>query len=128
MQMIYGEVVTPGFIANYATSGTDNRYLHFVIAVAGHQCEDIGDVYLDGRLVPDADIDGSGNVSTTGFQGEGSSRLNIKRYLGTKAQTADSELSGSSIGHWSSNHRGAGVSWVHVRLDGSDEAFPAGPP
>ncbi len=128
MQMIYGEVLTPGFIANYATSGTNNRYLHFVVVVAAHQCEDITDVYLDSRYIPDADIDGSGDVSAAEFQGEGASRLNIKRYLGTKAQTADSELSGSSIGNWSSSHRGAGIAWMHIRLDGSDSVWAAGSP
>ena len=128
MQMIYGEVVTPGFIANYATSGANNRYLHFVVVVAAHQCQEISDALLDGQTVPAADIDGSGDVSTAEFQGEGASRLRLVRHLGTKAQTADSELAGTAIGGWSADHRGAGVAWVHVRLDGSDEAFPAGAP
>lgn len=127
MQMIYGEVVSPGFVANYATSGANNRYLHYVVVYAAHQCEDIIDLWLDGQMVPDADIDGSGNVSTAAFQGEGASRLRVIRHLGTKNQAADSELSGAAIGHWTANHRGAGVAYVHFRLDGSDEAFPNSP-
>lgn len=127
-QMIYGEVVTPGFIANYATSGANNRYLHFVIALAAHQCEDVTDIWLDSREIPDADIDGDGDVSTAEFQGEGDSRLRIRRFLGTKAQTADTDLTGGTIGGWTSDHRGAGVTWMHVRLDGSDSVWPAGAP
>lgn len=128
MQMIYGEVMAPGFIAMYATSGANNRYLHFVVVYAAHQCEDISDVWLDSLRVPDADIDGSGNVSTTEFQGEGASRLQVHRFLGTKGQAADTNLTAGTIGDWTSNHRGAGVAYIHYRLDGSDAAFPAGSP
>jgi hypothetical protein len=127
MQMIYGEVRTGGFIAFHGASGDNNRFLHFVIAVAAHQCEAITDVWLDGRHIPAADIAGDGTVSTASFQDNGS-RLVIRKFLGPKAQLADSVLISAFPTEWSSNHRGAGLAYVHFRLDHSEKAHPTGAP
>lgn len=127
MQIIYGQVKTPGFIAFIGTSGALDRFLHFVVVLAAHQCESITQVWLDSRTVPDADIDSSGVVSTSAFQ-DGGSRLLIRRFLGTNAQAADSELVSAFAGTWTTNHRGAGVAYMHVRLDYSEAVYPNGAP
>lgn len=126
MQMIYGEVRAPGCVAFYGTSGTSNKYLHMVIAYAGHQCEDISDVWLDSRRVQDGQIAGDGAVSTSDFQ-DSTTKLYVHRYLGTKAQTYDTVLL-AAFARWSTNHRGAGVAYVHYRLEKSDKVWPAGAP
>jgi hypothetical protein len=77
MQIINGEIKATGFLAFYGASGSANDYLHFVVCYAGHQCEDITDVWLDGRKVQDANIDGAGSVSTADFQDGGSASFGI---------------------------------------------------
>jgi hypothetical protein len=38
-------------------TGTENKYLHIVVAMAGHEVEEIGDIYINDEIVT---IDGSG--------------------------------------------------------------------
>lgn len=129
-QMIYGETRTAGTLVFYGCSGTENRFLWFVIAVAGHQCEDISDCWVGPTLVPDADIDPStGQVSTADFiDGGGVSRLVIRRHLGAGNQAADAALVSDFPSEWSSDHKGLGVSYVAYRLDRSDEVWSTGAP
>jgi hypothetical protein len=126
MQIINGEIKATGFLAFYGASGSANDYLHFVVCYAGHQCEDITDVWLDGRKVQDANIDGAGSVSTADFQ-DGGSKLSVFRHLGTKNQTVDTVLD-AAFSVWGTNHRGAGVAYVHYRLLKSEKVWAAGPP
>jgi len=135
MQIIYGEVRSPGFIVYYGASGDQNEVLHFVIAYAAHQCEDISDVWLDTRKVPDADIESDGEVTTTDFKDGGETMLYVHRRLGTKAQTAETGsglhpwgAGGSTIPNWTLNHRGAGVAYVHYMLKKSEKVWPSGAP
>lgn len=126
-QLVYGEAKSGGFIAFYGTSGTNNKYLHFVVVYAFHQCEDITDLWLDGTLIPDADIESTGEVTTTAYQDSGS-KLYAWRHLGAKAQTADSVLTSAFSGKWLSTHRGAGVAYVHFRMERSERVYPNGSP
>lgn len=127
MQMIYGQIKASGFIAFIGTSGALERFLNIVVVFAAHQCEDIGAVWLDSRGVADADIDPSGVVSTAAFQ-DGGSRLLVRRWLGTNAQTADSELVSQLTGIWTTSHRGAGLTYAYFRLDYSETVYPNGAP
>lgn len=128
MQMIYGEVRSPGFIAFFGTSGDQNRYLHFVVVYAAHQCEAITDIWMDGRHIPAIDIDGSGNVSTNAFTDGATSKLVARRFLGTKSQAADALLTAAFPGVWTANHRGAGVTYISYRLDYSEWVWATGAP
>jgi hypothetical protein len=53
-QMVYGQIKAGGFIAFLGLSGTKNKYLHVVVIYAAHQCEEIGDLWLDERKVLNA--------------------------------------------------------------------------
>lgn len=54
-QICYGESVVSGPLVFAANSGTDNKYLHLVIPVAGHQVEAIDDVYFNDKPASDFD-------------------------------------------------------------------------
>jgi hypothetical protein len=123
-QIIYGEVKTGGFVAFYGTSGDNNRFLWFVVVAAAHQCEDITDVWLDSRHVPDADIESDGEVTTEEFQDEGP-RLYVIRFLGSAAQTSSTALM-ANFPEWTSDHIGHGIAYTVFRLDRSENAFPTG--
>lgn len=47
---IYGQVRTGGVLTYIETTGTDNKYLHQVITLAGHPVEEIGDIYLNDEI------------------------------------------------------------------------------
>jgi hypothetical protein len=64
--IVYGRAVISGPIVYATTTGTGNKLLHLVIALAGHEVDRIGDIWLnDERLT----VDGSGNVSGGGTYG-----------------------------------------------------------
>lgn len=136
MQLVYGEVRVPGFLVWYGTSPAiftnnfgPNRYLHVIIAYAAHQCEAITDVWLDSRRVADADIAVDGEVTHPDFYDDGS-KLYVRRFLGTKAQAEDTAflVSNGLYSLITGNFRGAGVAYVHYRLEKSDKVYPKGAP
>ena len=45
-QVIYGQTRASGVVVYISTTGTKNEYLHLVVALAGHEVEEIGDVYF----------------------------------------------------------------------------------
>jgi hypothetical protein len=130
-QMVYGQIKAGGFIAFLGLSGTKNKYLHVVVIYAAHQCEELGDLWLDERKITNAQVNaGTGAVSTSGFVRAGVSYLYAFKHLGTSAQTADAALTGASglDPIWTSNHRGAGLAYVHFRLEYSEDVWPNGAP
>lgn len=54
-RVIYGEAVVSGPLIKAASSGTDDKYLHLVIALAGHECDSVVEVLLNGKPLADAD-------------------------------------------------------------------------
>lgn len=127
-QVVYGEVKTGGFVAFYGTSGTNNQYLWFVIVAAAHQCEDITDVWLDSRRIPDANIAIDGEVTLTEFQQEDFSRLYVIRHLGNAAQPVDPSLAAAFPSIWDADHYGYGIAYTVFRLDRADNVYPTGAP
>ena len=61
-------------------------------------------------------------------------KVTIKRYYGTKTQTADADLIeetaslSSSKGKWTSDHRLQGIAYLYIRFEYDEEAFPNGLP
>ncbi len=66
-RIVYGETAFAAHIAYLNTAGDSLQDLYKVIVFAGHECEDITDVYFDDTLIPEADIDyGAGGGIVTG--------------------------------------------------------------
>jgi hypothetical protein len=121
-RVVYGQVLTSGPLVYAESTGSTNEYLHMVIPLAGHECEEIGDVYFNDELV--GTLDGSGNVTSGRFSGY----ARIKKHLGTAAQTADADLVAESASLWTTDHRLRGICYVYVRLLWSQNVFPNGIP
>lgn len=117
-RIVYGQAMVSGPLVYAESTGGGNEYLHLVIALAGHECEEIGDVYFNDEAV--GMLDGSGNVTSGRFAGY----ARIKKHLGTTSQSADSDLVAESGGAWTSNHRLRGICYVYVRLRYSQDIFP----
>jgi hypothetical protein len=124
--LIYGQVRTGGFMAFVASTGTYSEVLVFAVAFAGHQCEEISDIWLDGLRIPSADINASTGV-VTGFSVDSVQKLYIWKHLGAHNQTADSYLD-TLFTEWTSDHRGNGIPYIVVAMASDDNLFPMGAP
>lgn len=120
-RLIYGQVLVSGTIVFVHTSGTKNEYLHLVIALAGHECHEIGDIYFGSEVVP---LDGSGLPTSGKYVGF----ARVKKYLGIAAGERDLDLESESGGIWTANHLGKGIARIHVRLKWSADVFASGMP
>ena len=66
-RIIYGRVAVSGPLVYAESTGTDNKFMHLVIPLAGHEVDAIGDVYFNDELLP-LDTNGlaSGRWTKTG--------------------------------------------------------------
>lgn len=123
-QIIYGQCKTSGVLVYISTTGINNEYLHMVIALAGHEVEEIGDVYFNDELV----LTGSGSAASGKYAGY----AEIYKKLGGDTQTVETNLeaatSGLTDGKWTSNHRLCGIAYLYVKLTWNSEVFVGGIP
>jgi hypothetical protein len=124
-QIIYGRAKVAGAIVYLSTTGTKNEFLHMVLAVAGHEVEELGDVYFNEDLV----LTGAGDGSATGKYA-GYAEIYKKR--GASGQTAFATLitdtASLTNGKWTSDHKLTGIACVYVRLKWNTEVFVGGIP
>ena len=120
-QIIYGKVRVGGARIYDEATGENNKYLHRIIAVAGHEIQSFDEIYINDEL---ATLDGSGNVtSPSKYNG----KVRIKLHLGASDQAADSTLVSESA-HWTTQHRLRGIAYMYVRLAFDADVFPNGIP
>jgi hypothetical protein len=124
-QIIYGQSKLSGTVVYLSVTGTKNEYLHMVIAAAGHEVEEIGDVYFNEDLVLTGSADGSATGKYAGY-------ADIYKKLGASGQTAFSTLvtdtASLTDGKWTSDHKLTGIACVYVRLKWNTEVFVGGIP
>ena len=58
---VYGEIRKGGTVSFYESTGAENKYLHQVIVLAGHEVNDIGDIYINDEIVT---LDANGFVTS----------------------------------------------------------------
>lgn len=127
-QIIYGETRVGGVRIYDASTGGENKYLHRIIAFAGHEIDSFQEIYLNDQVVT---INGSDEVT---FPNRYDGNVRIKTYLGTDNQQADGELISAtsdlsaSKGKWTSEHRLQGIAYIYVRFKYDENAFPNGVP
>lgn len=130
-RIIYGQVKVAGMQTIPAwTSGDGNKFLHEVQTLAGHQVEDITDVYFNQDLIAAADIgavSGTLNDGVIGGSGPYAAKGWIRRYLGTAGQTVDFILD-TAFSAWTSNHRGRGNAYVALQYEVDEAAYKSGKP
>lgn len=118
-RVIYGEVKVGGVMVFLHTTANDTK-LHIIQTLAGHECEAIGDVYLNDEVVP---LDGSGNAT-----GKYAGYVRVFKHLGAADQAADTTLIAAAPDKWTSAHRLRGVAYLYVELTGNADLFPNGVP
>jgi hypothetical protein len=133
LPVIFGTRRVGGQLAYLGTSGTNNSYLHYVIAhTLTSPCgiDDITDIYIDGTTIPDANINGSGIVTT----GTHAGWAEVRRVLGTDSDAVDSVLD-TAFSEIDSTFTGKGIAKTYFRFyrdtandKGFQEVFPRGNP
>ena len=126
-KVIYGRTRVGGNILYMGTTpDNENKYLHQVIAIAGHEIDAFEAVYANNEEVA---IDGSGFSLASSAYGN---KIRIKYKLGTDDQTAFSDLVSetASLGEsaWTAEHRVRGSALVYIRLEYDQDKFPNGIP
>ena len=123
--IVYGEVRKGGTITFMETSDRigykrfKDDYLHFIIVLAGHEVEEIGDIYFDDEKVT---LDSEGFAVGNRWL----SRARGKKHLGSPHQLADPDLvAETSVDN---NFRGRGIAYLYVRLDWDGNVFGNGIP
>ena len=120
-QIIYGRTKVGGVIV-FKEATDNNKFLHVVTALAGHECEEIETVYFNDEALT---LDGDGEV-TAPSKYVGKARIN--KHLGSTTQTADDDLVAESNGKWTQDHRLQGICYIYTRLEFDADAFPNGEP
>lgn len=118
-RVIYGQAKVGGVMVFLHATNSDS-HLHIIQTLAGHEVEEIGDIYLNDELVP---LDGSGNAT-----GKYAGYVRIIKHLGSTTQTADTTLIAEAPDKWTSAHRLRGVAYLYIRLIGNSDLFPNGVP
>lgn len=141
--LVYGHCFVGGLIGYINTNhpGTDQGHeLHMLVVVAGHEVEDITDIYLDDTLLDaGGDLDWSSNAVVAGDYDPDSrtdkEAVKVWKYLGTSTQAAAAELIEHYPGDWEttspSSHRLRGLAYVVFRFKlttKSEKLWAGGPP
>jgi len=128
-QIIYGKARVYGVRVFDAVGGTDNEYLHRVVAFAGHEIEEFSEIYINDALVTSFDVDG--NVATISSDDPDQAAdiydgyIRIKEHLGASDQAADNDLV-SEVADWTTEHRLRGIAYLYIRMKYDQDVFPNG--
>jgi len=129
--IIYGKTKVGGPIVYKETTG-NNKYLHVLVALAGHEIEDVSEVYLNDEQLTFAG--GSTTPPTVGIlaatqtPSKYSNKVYVAKFLGTDTQLASTELENASSGLWTNQHRLQGIAYIYIRMEFDTDAFPQGEP
>jgi hypothetical protein len=118
-RVVYGQVRTGGAITFLHTTDSNSK-LHLVITLAGHEVEEIGDIYFDDEVVP---LDGAGEAT-----GKYAGYVRVQKKLGTDGQTAFADLITEASDKWTADHRQRGRACIYVRLTHNSDLFASGIP
>jgi len=114
-KIVYGEALVSGPIFFVGTANTDNKDLYHGIALTGHECEAITDIYLDNEIITNAQI--TNNLVTGGTFGPVDSETicQVEKKLGTATQASSSLLT-TGFTEWTSAHQGKSLSYIVTKF------------
>jgi hypothetical protein len=97
-QVVVGQARVGG-VVTFAYLTDDKKYLHMVITLACHECEEVGNVYLDDEVITSAMLDSSGNVTSGryAFSETASSRVARRHEAVLSGLTATTSYNVSSV-------------------------------
>lgn len=131
--IIYGKTKVGGVVVYNESTGTNNKFLHRIITVAGHEVESFERIYIDDAYIDFINLGTSGNVaSVVDPDGTTSDRYNNKLRIqvayGTPTQAANADLVAQSDSKWTASHKLSGIAYLYVRLAFDADVYPNGIP
>jgi hypothetical protein len=131
-QIIYGKSRVGGAIVFDEATGVNNKFLHRIVAVAGHEVESFDRIYINDSYIDFGDIAGDGNIpsvvdpdGTTSTRYDG--KVRIQFGYGTPTQPANAALVSESP-NWTEQHTLSGIAYMYIRLAFDADVFPNGVP
>lgn len=130
----FGTVRTAGQFVYFCGVGDKNKELYLVYALADWECDGLDWVYIDDvkKTLDGVSVSGTEDAK---YQVNGYGlNFTIAFFRGAPGQVADSDLIAAAsirntgLGNWSSDHRGAGICYVTVKLTFSEDLFQGGIP
>lgn len=123
-RIIYGRALVSGPVLYIGSSGTDNEFFHVVVALAGHEVEEIEEVWINDYQIPlvprGTDADG---LNQAGGALEGT--VIIHAYPGNDG-FADPRLVAECPSDWTEDHVLNGIAYVYCRIEYNQDRFPSG--
>lgn len=132
--IVYGEVRKGGVITYLESTGSENKYLHMIISMAGHEINSFEQIYINDETIS---TDADGYVTDSAWaDGDGNKKILIKEFTGAANQNVYTTLSGITDGpQWQgkdtgddTNFRGQGIACLYVRLEYHQDVFAQGIP
>jgi hypothetical protein len=117
--LVYGRTRKGGVIIFLHSSGSDNRFLDLVIALATHRVRSIGAIYFEGEMA----LDGDGVA-----QGRWAGKVLVEKAHGLPEQEAFAGLREDVSDKWTKAHRLHGCAAIRLRLTYDQDVFPGGIP
>ena len=114
LPVIYGTRRVGGTRVLTQVSGSNNEYLHLVIALCEGEIDTMTGIYLDGVRVDDARYAATALVA-------------VVAVMGTDSQAAESTIITDLPTVWTSAHKGSGVAYVYLRCKYDRTAFTGFP-
>lgn len=131
-RIVYGKTLVSGPVAYFNAAGTHNQAMYKAIMLAGHEIEDVTDVWLDDAAIPNAAIDwgGNGSVDSGDFRGDVGEQevVYFEKNLGAEDQSASNFLT-NAFADITSQHQGRGIAHLVARTDyfeGQTQVWSAG--
>ena len=123
--IIYGRQKVGGVIV-FKDTTRDNKDLHLVIALAGHEIESVEEVYLNDAPLTFASTLGE-TLSDVTSPDQYAGKVYVTAHLGSDDQTADQDLINASP-LWDPTHRLRGIAYLYVKMEFEVDSFPQGEP
>ncbi len=108
--VVYGQRKIGGTRVLMEITGTDNEYLHMVLAMSEGEINSFENVYLNDVLSTDSKF--------TGF-------LDVYKHTGSDTQAADSNLV-TSVSGWTSNHQLKGTAYLYIKMKYDQDVYASG--
>ena len=110
--VVYGQRKVGGTRVLVEVTGSDNEYLHIVLATSEGDVDSFENVYLNDVLTTDSRFDDV---------------LDVYTHTGSDTQAADSNLT-ADVTEWTSVHQLKGTSYIYAKLKYDQDAYPSGIP
>ena len=118
--IVYG-VQRVGGVYGFVHTTENNRFLHLIVLIAGHEINRYADIYFNEQILQ---LNESEQVVNSKYAG----LAMVKRHLGSPNQGADGTLVALSEGAWTESDRLRGIAYLYVRLEWDAEVFADGIP